>query len=287
MLERDGYPPGVPCWVDTAQPDPEAAVDFYGGLFGWEFGDRMPADAPGRYFVARLRGRDVAAVGSQPEGAPPTPAWNTYVGVESADEAAAKVTDAGGQVLNQPFDILEAGRMGVFADPSGAAFCVWQANQHRGAQLVNEPGTWNFSDLNTRDPEGARAFYGEVFGWEESGMGVDGSDFGFWRLPSYGDFLKRRDPGLRSRMAEVGAPEGFEDAVATLVRMTSDQFGDDASPHWSVTFAVDDADATAERATELGGKVLVPPLDAPWVRSTVLSDPQGAVFTASKFVPPE
>lgn len=287
MLERDGYPPGVPCWVDTAQPDPEAAVDFYGGLFGWEFEDRMPADAPGGYFVARLRGRDVAAVGSQPEGAPPTPAWNTYVWVESADDAAAKVTDAGGQVLNQPFDILEAGRMGVFADPSGAAFCVWQANEHRGAQLVNEPGTWNFSDLNTRDPVGARAFYGEVFGWEESGMGVDGSDFGFWRLPGYGDFLERRDPGLRSRMAEVGAPEGFEDAVATLVRMTSDQFGDDAPPHWSVTFAVDDADATAERATELGGKVLVPPLDAPWVRLTVLSDPQGAVFTASKFVPPE
>ena len=287
MLERDGYPPGVPCWVDTAQPDPEAAVDFYGGLFGWEFEDRMPADALGRYFVARLRGRDVAAVGSQPEGAPPTPAWNTYVWVESADDAAAKVTDAGGQVLNQPFDILEAGRMGVFADPSGAAFCVWQANEHRGAQLVNEPGTWNFSDLNTRDPEGARALYGEVFGWEESGMGVDGSDFGFWRLPGYGDFLERRDPGLRSRMAEVGAPEGFEDAVATLVRMTSDQFGDDAPPNWSVTFAVDDADATAERATELGGKVLVPPLDAPWVRLTVLSDPQGAVFTASKFVPPE
>jgi uncharacterized protein len=287
VLERDGYPPGVPCWVDTAQPDPEAAVDFYGGLFGWEFEDRMPADAPGRYFVARLRGRDVAAVGSQPEGPPATPAWNTYVWVESADDAAAKVTDAGGQVLNQPFDILEAGRMGVFADPAGAAFCVWQANEHRGAQLVNEPGTWNFSDLNTRDPEGARAFYGEVFGWEESGMSVDGSDLGFWRLPGYGDFLERRDPGLRSRQAEVGAPEGFEDAVATLVRMTSDQFGDDASPHWSVTFAVDDADATAERATELGGKVLVPPLDAPWVRLTVLSDPQGAAFTASKFVPPE
>ena len=65
--ERDGYIPGVPCAVDTSQPDPEAAVDFYGGLFGWEFEDVMPPESEGRYFIARLRGRDVAASGRSPK----------------------------------------------------------------------------------------------------------------------------------------------------------------------------------------------------------------------------
>jgi uncharacterized protein len=285
--EQDRYISGVPCWVDTAQPDPEAAVDFYGGVFGWEFEDRTPAGAPGRYFVARLGGRDVAAVGSQMEGAGPTPVWNTYVWVESADDAALKAKDAGGQVMAEPFDVGDAGRMAVLADRSGAAFCVWQARGHRGAQVVNEPGSWNFSDLYTRDPDAAREFYGELFGWQESGIGVDGAEFGFWRLPGYGDFLERRDPELRGRLEELEAPEGFADAVATLVLMSPDQFGEDAPPYWTVTFAVDDADATAARAAELGGTVLVPPFDGPYVRMTVLRDPQGATFTASKYRPPQ
>jgi predicted enzyme related to lactoylglutathione lyase len=286
LLERDGYPPGVPCWVDTGQPDPEAAVSFYGGLFGWEFEDRMPAASPGRYFVAQLRGRDVAAVGSLPEGMPPTPVWNTYIWVDSADDATSKVKDAGGKALMEPFDVLDAGRMAVLADPEGAAFCVWQAKQHKGAVLVNEPGTWNFSELNTRDPEGAQVFYGAVFGWEAETVDLGEGGFTMWRVPGYGDFLEQRDPDLRSRMAAAGAPPGFEDAVAWLVPMTNDRTPADTPPHWSITFAVDDADEVADRAAKLGGKVLVPPFDAPWVRMAVLSDPQGAVFTASKYMPP-
>jgi uncharacterized protein len=285
VLERDEYPPGVPCWVDTGQPDPEAAVDFYGGLFGWEFADRMPADAPERYFVAQLRGREVAAVGSQPDGMPPKPVWNTYICVDSADEATARVKAAGGKALMEPFDVGDAGRMAVLTDPEGAGFCLWQARQTKGAQLVNEPGTWNFSELNTRDREGAQAFYGAVFGWEADTVDLGEVNFTMFRLPGYGDYLEQRDPDLRRRMAADGAPEGFEDAVAWLVPMTSDQFPEDAPPHWSITFAVDDADAIADRAAELGGKVLVPPFDAPFVRMAVLSDPQGAVFTASKYMP--
>jgi predicted enzyme related to lactoylglutathione lyase len=286
LLERDGYPAGVPCWVDTAQSDPEAAVRFYSGVFGWEFEDRMPTDSPGSYFVAQLRGRDVAAVGSQPEGMPPTPVWNTYVWVDSADEATAKAKEAGGKVLVEPFDVLEAGRMAMLADPEGAAFCVWQAKEHKGAQLVNEPGTWNFSELNTRDPEGAQAFYGAMFGWELTTFGSGGGEFSFWRLSGYGDHLSERDPDLRSRQAEDSAPVGFEDAVAALVPIGGNGSPEDTPPHWSITFAVDDADAVADTAAELGGRVLAPPFDAPWVRMTVISDPQGAVFTASKYMPP-
>jgi predicted enzyme related to lactoylglutathione lyase len=280
MPERDGYLPGVPSWVDTSQPDPQAALPFYSGLFGWDFEDAMPPGSPGKYFIARLRGGDVAAVGSQPEGAPPMAVWNTYVCVESADDAASKVQDAGGRVLMAPFDVMDAGRMAVFTDPEGAVFCVWQAKEHKGARIVNEPGSLNFNGLNTRDADGAKSFYGSVFGWETLGLG-GGAEM--WRLPGYGDFLEQSDPGLRSRMAESGAPEGFEDVVAALNPIADDQ--PDIPAHWSVTFAVDDADATAKRAAELGGQVVVPPFDAPWVRMTVITDPQGAMFIASKFVP--
>jgi predicted enzyme related to lactoylglutathione lyase len=281
MLERDGYLPGVPCWVDTSQPDPQAAVAFYRGLFGWEFEDVMPPDAPGPYFIARLRGGDVAAVTSRPAGIPGQAAWNTYIWVDSADEAVSKVLDAGGSVVTKPFDVVEAGRMAVCADPEGAGFCLWEAKRHKGARIVNEPGSLNFNSLNTHDPESAKAFYGPLFGWKTLGLpgGVE-----MWRLPGYGDFLAQSDPELRERQAASGAaPDGFADVVATLNPIADDQ--PDTPANWSVTFAVDDADATAERAAALGGSVITQPFDAPWVRMTVIADPQGATFTASKFVP--
>jgi predicted enzyme related to lactoylglutathione lyase len=280
VLERDGYPPGVPCWVDTNQPDPEAAVAFYGGLFGWEFEDVMPSSSSGKYFVARLRGGDVAAVATQPEGAPPMAVWNTYVWVESADDAASRVQDAGGRLVIAPFDLAEAARIAVCTDPQGAAFRVWQAKEHKGARIVNQPGSLNFNGLNTRDARAAQSFYGSVFGWQT--LGLEGGAMA-WTLAGYGDFVRQRDPDLRERMAEAGVPEGFEDVIATLIPIAADQ--PDVPAHWSVTFTVDDADATAERAAELGGRVVVPPFDAPFVRMTVITDPQGATFIASKFVP--
>jgi predicted enzyme related to lactoylglutathione lyase len=280
MPERDRYIPGVPCWVDTSQPDPEAAVDFYAGLFGWAFEDAMPPGSEGKYFIARLRGGEVAAIGSIPEAAPQTAMWNTYVWVDSADETASKVRDAGGGVVMEPFDVFDAGRMAVFTDPEGAAVGVWQAKEHRGARVVNEPGSLNFNDLHTRDVDGAKSFYGSVFGWET--LGLEGG-FEMWTLPGYGDYLERDDPGLRKRLSEFGGPTGFEDVVATLNPITDDQ--PDLPAHWGLTFAVDDADATAKKTEDLGGAVIVAPFDAPWVRMTVLTDPQGATFIASKFVP--
>lgn len=278
MSDQDRYIPGVPCWIDTAQPDPEEATRFYGGLFGWQFEQVMPPDSGSRYYVARLRDGSVAGIGSQPEGGPHDTAWDTYVRVEDADETAARVRAAGGRVLQEPYDVGPFGRTAVLADPAGARFCVWQAAEHRGADIVNEHGSLNFNDLHTRDVEGARAFYGAVFGWELLGVG----EGRMWALPAYGDFLEQRRPGMRQEMAAMGAPERFEEVVASLVRTPDD---DDTPAYWGVTFAVDDADAIAERAGELGGRVLAPPVDAPWVRVTVLCDPQGATFTAAKFVP--
>jgi len=280
MSDRDRYIPGVPCWVDTTQPDPEAAVEFYGGLFGWRFEDTMPADAPGKYFVARLGGEDVAAVSSPMGEAPPSAIWNTYVWVEDADDTAARVRDAGGEVLEEPFDVMGAGRMAVCADPAGAAFCLWQAKEHRGAGVVNEVGSLNFNDLNARDPDEAKAFYRAVFGWDT--LTLDGG-FEMWSLPGYGKFLDELRPGTLEGMAEMGAPAGFENVVASLNPIPDDH--PEEPPHWGVTFAVDDADAIAKKASALGGTVVAEPFDAPWVRMTVIADPQGAIFTASKFVP--
>ena len=266
MSERDGYQPGVPCWVDTWQPDPEAAVGFYTELFGWEATNLMPPDSPSQYFVCTLRGRDVAAVGSERgEGAPTVPAWGTYIWAESADDTVARVTGAGGSVVMEPFDLLDAARMAVVADPAGAVFGVWQQGEHRGAQLVNEPGAWSMSQLNTRDPEGAKAFYGAAFGWTTEEFGDDG--ISLWRLPGY----------------EGGEPEQpvSREVVATMATM-GDRFPADVPPHWNVNFWVDDTDAIADKAAEFGGKVVVPPHDSPVSRDAVLADPQGAVFSVSK-----
>src|SRR5918997_915685 len=153
MPERDGYIPGVPCWVDAGLPDPEAALPFYRGLFGWELENTMPEGFGGVYFMARLGGRDAAALGSIPEGSPPVPTWNTYIWVDSADEATARARDAGGGVVAEPSDVMDSGRMAVLTDPEGAVFGVWEAREHTGATVVNEHGSLNFNGLATRDPE--------------------------------------------------------------------------------------------------------------------------------------
>ena len=129
MSQRDDYEPGVPCWVDTLQPDPEAAMAFYGALFGWEFAGPGPMG----YSVARLRGRDVAGIGAPPAEGPATPpAGPRTCTCESADETAEKARSAGGAVLIEAFDVLPAGRLAILADPAGAAFGAWEPARAQG-----------------------------------------------------------------------------------------------------------------------------------------------------------
>lgn len=280
MPERDGYIAGVPCWVDTTQPDPEAAVAFYSDLFGWQFENVTPPGSGSAYFIARIRGGDIAAVSSPPDGMPQVAMWNTYIWVDRVDETASKVLQAGGEVLQKPFDVMEAGRMAVVADPEGAIFCLWQPGRHRAARVVNEHGAVNFNGLNTREPEAAKRFYGSVFGWGTMTLDAGAE---MWTLPGYGDHLEREQPGLRERVAALGAQPEFVDVVANNSLIPPDH--QDVPPHWDVTFGADDVDAVAERATALGGRVLVGPTDVPWARMTVIADPQGAVFIANQFVP--
>lgn len=284
MQTRDEYPVGVPCWIDLDLPDPEGGMRFYGGVFGWTFVDRTSKGSPGPYHVAQLMGGDVAGVGSLVGGRSPVAAWNTYVRVDSAVDAAARVTAAGGKVLSEPAAVPDAGRVAAFADPDGAVFRVWEPTGWHGAQRVNEPGTWNFNDLNTHDTERAKSFYGAVFGWEANTV-----DFGFevstmWRVPGYGDFLEKINPGTRERHDQPGVPDGFSDAVGWMQQLVADT-PTGSTPHWSVTFAVADTDAVTDRATSLGGDVVVPPFDAGESRIAVLRDPQGAAFVVNRYVP--
>jgi predicted enzyme related to lactoylglutathione lyase len=248
-------------------------VEFYGALFGPEAADALVGGSRG---AAR---------------------WNMYVLVESAVETAAKVREAGGEVILEPEYAPSAGRMATFTDPEGAAFGVWQGGDHRGAG-VDEHGTVNLNDLHTRDVETARAFYGAVFGWEE--LAMDGG-LRMWVLPGYGDFLEEILPGNRERNERLGAPERYTDVVASIAPIPAG--GPETPAHWGVTFTVDNADAVAATARDLGATVVMPPTNTPaeesggklvqpatamsWARKTVITDPQGATFTASEFIPPE
>jgi predicted enzyme related to lactoylglutathione lyase len=228
MPERDGYPHGVPCWVDVHLPDPPASVPFYSGLFGWDIEETMPAGAPGSYMMARIKGGDVAALSSPPPGAPPRPVWNTYINVDSVDETAKKVEEAGGRIMMPPMDVMESGRMAVFFDPEGAVLAIWQPNKHMGAEVVNEHGALNFNTLNTRDVEKAKAFYQAVFGWGTLDLG-GGDDM--WTLPGYGDHLEEKSPGLREQMGSMQAPEGFIDVVAAILPLGEGQGQDQVPAH--------------------------------------------------------
>ncbi len=262
MSRRDDYPAGVPCFVDTLTADVEAAKGFYGGIFGWEFAGpgAMPGDPPGEYFVARVSGDDVAGVGTLPvqsAGAVP-PAWNTHVAVESADAAAARATAAGGSLLVAPFDAPPAGRMAVIADPAGAVLTVWEAGDRTGAARVNEPSAWAMSLLTTPDPDGAKTFYGELFGWEAEEFGP------VWLF---------RCPGYVGGEPAQPVPR---DVVAAMAA------GESRPAAWGVDFWIADADAAAAAAPRLGGRVVAEPFEEANFRRAVLAAPDGATFSVSQ-----
>ena len=273
-MEPRTYPPGVPSWIDTEQPDDAAARTFYGDLFGWTFENAMPADAPGSYWIAQLDGRDVAAVA--PAGGS-TATWNTYIAVDDADRTAEAAAAAGGRITDAPVDAGPGGRWAGLVDPAGAAFRLWQARRRPGAQTVNAPGSWNFSDLHTSDARGAATFYGDMFGWVAADLGFAT----MWRRPGYGEHLAATiDPSILERQEGVGAPPGFADCVAWLAPL-----GDGEAPHWHVSFTVDDRDDAMATALRLGATDLSGPVDTEWTKSVTIRDPQGAVLTLSQFDP--
>jgi predicted enzyme related to lactoylglutathione lyase len=277
MSEQRTYPQGVPSWVDTVAHDLDEAKRFYAGLFDWTFTDAIPAEVPGNYLIATIGGEDVAAIASA-DSADEVATWRTYLAVDDADVTAKDVEAAGGTVTLAPVDAGPGGRQAVCVDPRGAEFRLWQARKRPGAQLVNAPGAWNFSDLQTTDPHAAAKFYSPLFGWE-----VD--DIGFAtvvRLRGYGDHLAATaDPDIRRRQEEAGTPAAFEDVVAWM-RLIPEGHPE----RWQVTFAVADRDASTAIAEDLGATVLASD-DSEWTRTATIRDPLGAELMLSQFTPPK
>jgi predicted enzyme related to lactoylglutathione lyase len=245
-MEIDSYEHGVPSWVDLGTPDPTKAAEFYSALFGWTV-QQGPPEAGG-YAIAELRGRPVAGLGPQQNPGPPV--WSTYVNVDDADKAVAAATEAGGTVFVPPMDVMEVGRMAFFADPVGAVIGVWQPGAHKGAGIVNEPGTLTWNELVTTDTAAAQQFYEKVFGW---GAVTHGEGAG-----AYTEFqvAGRSIAGMMAKPAEMP----------------------DMPPYWGVYFNVADTDATAKRVGELGGTVMMPPRDIEPGRFAVVADQTGAMF---------
>jgi predicted enzyme related to lactoylglutathione lyase len=243
--------------VDLQTTDQAAAKAFYGGVFGWAYDDQ-PMDAGAVYSIAKIGDGQVAAIAPQsPElkaaGAPAM--WNTYLAVDSADDATAKVAAAGGTVAMEPFDVMDAGRMSFVLDPSGAPVALWQAGRHIGATLVNEPGTVTWNELITDNPA-AVPFYEQVLGVTTTTVDMGQGKYTMFQVGG-------KEVGGTMPPQMAGVPN-----------------------HWHVYFSVADADASAAKIKELGGSVMVEPFDTPIGKMAVVADPQGAVFSLFQAPPP-
>jgi predicted enzyme related to lactoylglutathione lyase len=247
------YAPGTPSWVELSSPDTDASAAFYGELMSWNATDPGPAESGG-YRMFQQDGKNIAGLMRHMQDGQPT-AWATYVSVADADETSKKVKAAGGSVIVEPMDVMDIGRMAVFADPTGAVFGVWQPKTFAGADLVNEPNSLCWNEVHTRDPESDKAFYASVFGWAPGRPSFEGApeSYTVWEL--------------------AGEP------VGGMMQMTEEMFPPDVPPHWSVCFAVADCDATVAKARELGGTVVAEPVNMPIGRFAAVVDPQGAWFT--------
>lgn len=249
MPERTSYEQGTPNWVDLETSDTDAAKEFYGALFGW--------DADGGAFLQG--GKRIAGFGPVQGEAPN--AWTTYVATDDVEALAERAKEAGAKVIVEPREIEGAGRMALFMHPAGGVIGAWEGVGRIGAELVNDPFSFSWSELATRDVEAAKTFGADVFGWRS-----EGRDFG----------------GLDYTVIHVG-----ETGVGGIVPMP-DGVPEAFTAYWLNYFAVEDCDATVAKAGELGGSVTLAPIEVEGVgRFAVLADPQGAMFGVIRNEPTE
>lgn len=249
MGERTQYTPGTFSWVDLTTPDQAAAKSFYGSLFGWEADDRPVAEGV-VYSMQQIGGKSVAAISPPPpdwveQGLPP--AWSSYVTVESADATAERAPALGANVLDDPFDVMTAGRMAVISDPHGAYFMVWEPRDTAGAELVNGPGMLTWNELVSPDLDASAAFYGELFGWT---------------------FERVEQSPIPYQLIKLG--DRLNGGMATLPQ--------EVPPHWIIYFGSTDAAADLRQIEELGGTVVMPADDVGMGIIGVAKDAQGASF---------
>jgi uncharacterized protein len=253
MPTIDKHPAGAFCWIELGTSDQKAAKSFYESLFGWSSVD-TPMGPDEFYTLFKLDGQDAAAAytlrkGQKEQGVPPN--WMIYVAVESADAAAAKVTENGGTVIMPPFDVWDLGRMAACIDPTGAVFSLWQAKNHKGTGIAGTPGTLCWADLSSPDSETARRFYASVFGWNI--------------------FPGENDP---SGYLHIKNGDQFIGGI-----QTAKERNPNAPPHWLPYYLVSSCDASSTKAKGLGATLFLQPTHMETVGTfSVLADPQGAVF---------
>jgi hypothetical protein len=254
MSDSLEYNHGTFCWPELGTTEPEGAKRFYGELFGWQTRE-LPMQGGGSYIMWQLQGKDIGAMyqlmsEQVAQGVPPH--WMSYIAVDDLDPILSGVTRLGGKVHMGPYEIGDAGRMAIIEDPQGAMVAFWQGLRHKGAQLINQEGTFCWNELATRDAKAAETFYCELLGWT-----------------------------ARTEKMEMGNYTTFmngDQLAGGLIQMT-EEWGD-IPPHWMIYFSVKDTDSQCDKIKSLGGVVCVEPFDIPEVgRFAVINDPQGAVFS--------
>ena len=252
MPTRDeAWPNGTPSWVDLMVTDPTAARQFYSSLLGWDIQDGPPE--AGGYLMCMLKGRPAAAISPKPAENPFPNVWSTYLASDDVDATVAKAKAAGGTFMMEPMDVMTAGRIAFAMDPTGAPYGIWQGGDHIGVGVYNEPGALVWNELMTRDYATAKAFYSAVFGYSYDEM--DG-DF------TYSTIKRAGDGAVVAGLGELDAGVPAE-----------------VSASWGVYFMVEDCDASAAKAAELGGTIVRPPSDTPFGRMAPIVGPQGETFS--------
>jgi predicted enzyme related to lactoylglutathione lyase len=256
MSEFTSHPPGTPCWVDLMSPDIDGSKSFYTAVFGWDADDQLDDDGNRIYVMFSQGGKSVAGLGGQPPGMGEMPAiWNSYIATADVAATAAQVTAAGGAVMMPPMQVMDAGEMAIFTDPAGAAFSVWKAGQHIGAEIGNEVNTYSWNELMTRDVDSALPFYSEVFGWS-----YDPKDMG----------------PMGTYYVIAGGESGGIGGIMTMPPDMPAQVPN----HWGVYFTVADTAATVEDITGAGGQIVNGPMTIPGVGTTAtVHDPAGGNFS--------
>jgi uncharacterized protein len=250
----DKHPHGNVTWIDLMSGDPEGSRTFYGSLFDWTF--EVGGPETGHYAMCKLGGKNVAGIGGKPPGAPIPTAWTPYLATDDLDKTLAAVAEAGGAVMMPAMDVMDQGRMAIIADSTGGALGLWQAKQHNGMQRLAEPGSFAWTELNTRDMKKASDFFVKVFGYEAK------------KLEGPMEYTTLHQPGEQT-------------PVAGVLQMDQN-WPKEVPPHWMVYFAVTDVDAALETVAKLGGKTCVPPFDSPYGRISVIEDPQGGMVSLIK-----
>ena len=255
MPEFSSHAPGTPCWVDLMSPDVDGSKAFYTAVFGWDAADQLDDDGNRIYVMFTKDGKSVAGLGGQPPGmGEMPPVWNSYIATADVAITTDKVTAAGGSVIMPGMQVMEAGEMAIFTDPTGAAFSVWKAGTHIGAELCNEPNTYSWNELLTRDIDASLAFYADVFGWT---------------------FDAQEMPNGTYHVIAGGESGGLGGIMAM-----PDEMPPEVPNHWGVYFTVADVEASVGAVEGAGGQVVFGPMAIPGVGTmATIHDPASGSFS--------